>query len=50
MIRQYMSHYPDRLEITWEQFINLGKTNPNDPNEKFSMSFWPATFRRRSTG
>ncbi len=38
MIRQYMSHYPDVLSITWEQFINLGKTNPNDPNEKFSMS------------
>ena len=38
MIRQYMSHYPEVLGITWEQFINLGKTNPNDPNEKFSMS------------
>ena len=38
MIRQYMSHYPDVLGITWDQFINLVKTNPNDPNEKFSMS------------
>ena len=38
MIRQYMSHYPDALGITWEQYINLGKTNPNDANEKFSMS------------
>lgn len=38
MIRQYISHYPDKLDITWEQFINLGKTNPYDPNEKFSMS------------
>ena len=38
MIRQYMSHYPDVLEITWEQFINLGKTNPYDHSEKFSMS------------
>ncbi len=38
MIRQYMSHYPDRLGITWEQFINLGKTNPADSNERFSMS------------
>ena len=26
------------LGITWEQFINLGKTNPNDPEERFSMS------------
>jgi len=38
MIRQYMAHYPDVLGITWEQFVNLGKTNPNDPNERFSMS------------
>ena len=38
MIRQYMSHYPDVLGITWDQYINLGKVNPNDPNEKFSMS------------
>ena len=38
MIRQYMSHYPDVLGITWDQYINLGKVNPSDPNEKFSMS------------
>ncbi len=38
MIRQYMSHYPDALGITWDQDINLGKVNPNDPNERFSMS------------
>ncbi len=38
MIRQYMSHYPDVLGITWDQYINLGKVNPNDPNERFSMS------------
>ncbi len=38
MMRQYMSHYPEVLGVTWEQFINLGKTNPSDPNERFSMS------------
>ncbi len=38
MVRQYMSHYPDVLGITWEQYINLGKVNYNDPNERFSMS------------
>lgn len=35
MIRQYMSHYPERLKITWEQFIQLGQSNPG---EKYSMS------------
>ncbi|MFR9641524.1 MAG: alpha-glucan family phosphorylase [Rikenellaceae bacterium] len=38
MIRQYMSHYPDTLGIDWGQYISLGKTNPADSNERFSMS------------
>ncbi|MFI3281766.1 MAG: alpha-glucan family phosphorylase [Rikenellaceae bacterium] len=38
MIRQYMSHYPDELGISWDQYVNLGKARHNDPNEKFSMS------------
>ena len=25
MVRMYMSHYPDRLKISWEQFIGLGR-------------------------
>ena len=31
MIRQYMSHYPDVLGITWEQYINLGRPTPTTP-------------------
>ena len=50
MIRQYMAHYPDRLGITWEQFINLGKTKPNDPNEKFSMSFLACNLSQEVNG
>ncbi|MBR3931715.1 MAG: alpha-glucan family phosphorylase, partial [Tidjanibacter sp.] len=50
MIRQYMSHYPERLGITWEQFINLGKTRPNDPNEKFSMSFLACNLSQEVNG
>ncbi len=38
MIRQYMSHYPAELGISWENYIALGKSNVYDPNEKFSMS------------
>ena len=38
LVRMYMSHYPDRLKITWDQFIRLGKSNPEDKNERFSMS------------
>jgi phosphorylase/glycogen(starch) synthase len=50
MIRQYMSHYPDRLGITWEQFINLGKTDPHDADEKFSMSVLAANMSQEING
>ncbi|MDL2320401.1 alpha-glucan family phosphorylase, partial [Alistipes sp. OttesenSCG-928-B03] len=50
MIRQYMSHYPDRLGITWEQFINLGKTNPADRDERFSMSVLAANLSQEVNG
>ena len=50
MLRQYMSHYPARLGITWEQFINLGKTNPNDPSEKFSMSVLASNLSQEING
>lgn len=38
LIRTYMGHYPGRMKISWDQFIDLGKMNPGDPHEKFSMS------------
>ncbi|MDY3979342.1 MAG: alpha-glucan family phosphorylase [Tidjanibacter sp.] len=50
MIRQYLSHYPERLGITWEQFINLGKTDTNDPNAKFSMSFLACNLSQEVNG
>ena len=50
MLRQYISHYPEKLDITWDQLINLGKTNPNDPNEKFSMSFLACNLSQEING
>lgn len=38
LIRTYMPHYANRMNISWERFMGLGRFNPNDPNEKFSMS------------
>ena len=38
LLRSYVAHYPERLKITWNQFINLGRFRPNQKNEKFSMS------------
>ena len=38
LLRTYMPHYANRMNISWERFMGLGRFNPNDPNEKFSMS------------
>ena len=38
LIRTYMPHYANRMNISWERFMGLGRFNPKDPNEKFSMS------------
>jgi len=38
LLRVYISHYPERLNIKWEDLISLGRFNPYDSSEKFSMS------------
>jgi glycogen phosphorylase len=35
---KYMGEFPGRLGISWNEFIDLGRENPGDGNEKFSMS------------
>ncbi len=38
LMRTYLSHFPPRVNISWEDFMNMGRIRHNDPNEKFSMS------------
>jgi alpha-glucan phosphorylase-like protein len=38
LLRTYVPHYPERLNISWDEFMNLGRFRQNDPNDKFSMS------------
>ena len=35
---KYMGDYPQRLGITWDEFIGMGRTNPDDHGERFCMS------------
>ena len=35
---KYMGGYPAQLGISWDEFIGMGRTNPDDKGEKFSMS------------
>ncbi len=50
MLRTYIAHYADRLKISWEQLLGLGKINISDPNEKFSMSFLAANLSQEMNG
>ena len=50
LLRMYVAHFPERLNTTWEQFISLGKANPEDAQEKFSMSFLAAHLSQETNG
>lgn len=50
MLRTYISHYPDRLKISWNTLINLGKFTEDDPQEKFSMSVLAAKLSQEVNG
>ncbi|MCI6074493.1 MAG: alpha-glucan family phosphorylase, partial [Bacteroidales bacterium] len=37
---KYMGGYPAQLGISWDEFIGMGRQNPDDHNEKFCMSIF----------
>lgn len=38
LLRKYISHYPERFQISWEQVMGLGRVHADNSYEKFSMS------------
>lgn len=50
LMRVYMSHYTDRLGISWEEFMGLGRVDKNDSQEKFSMSILALNFSQQVNG
>ncbi len=38
LFAKYMSGYPQLLGITWDEFIGMGRMNPDDKGERFCMS------------
>ena len=50
MLRTYMPHYADRLGISWEEFMGLGKMNPQDGSENYSMSVLAAKLAQQVNG
>jgi phosphorylase/glycogen(starch) synthase len=50
VIRHYLPHLPSQLGINWEQFLALGRVNPKDHKEKFSMSNLAANTSHQMNG
>jgi phosphorylase/glycogen(starch) synthase len=50
IIRKYISHYASRLRLEWDEFVGLGRSNPEDTDEKFSMSFLAANLSSHING
>ncbi len=38
LFNKYMSEFPSKLQLTWDEFIDMGREHPGDHSEKFSMS------------
>mgnify|MGYP000219628540 CR=1 FL=1 len=38
LIRTYLSYFQEIFNISWQEYISLGKIDPTDVKEKFSMS------------
>ncbi len=50
ILRTYIPHYADRLNISWQEFMALGRFNKENQTEKFSMSVLAANFSQEMNG
>lgn len=38
LFQKYMYEYPEKLQLSWDEFIDMGREHPGNHHEKFSMS------------
>ncbi len=50
ILRTYMPHYGERLGVSWETFMSLGKMHPELTEESFSMSVLAAKLSSEVNG
>lgn len=48
LFRTYMGKFPDRFKISWEKFVMLGKTKPEE--DQFNMSYLAANLSQGVNG
>ena len=49
LLKKYMEQFPAKLELSWQDFIDMGRANPGS-NEKFSMSVFALNTCQESNG
>lgn len=50
LLGRYLGHYPRRFGLDWRQFMALGKIDPDNRDEKFSMSTLAASMSQNVNG
>ncbi|MBN1158228.1 MAG: alpha-glucan family phosphorylase [Bacteroidales bacterium] len=50
LLRKYIGHYPERLKISWNELMTLGRSSHDAWNEKFNMSFLAAHLSQEMNG
>ncbi|MEZ5198648.1 MAG: alpha-glucan family phosphorylase [Bacteroidales bacterium] len=50
ILRMYIPHYANRLNISWDEFMDLGRFQKGNANEKFSMSVLAANLSQEMNG
>jgi starch phosphorylase len=49
LFQKYMNHFPEKLGISWQEFMDMGRTHPGS-NEKFSMSVFALNTCQEANG
>jgi starch phosphorylase len=49
LFNKYMSQFPDKLKISWQDFMDMGRANPGS-DEKFSMSVFALNTCQEANG
>jgi len=47
---KYMGGYPQKIGISWDDLMNLGRNNPGDKNERFCMSVFACNTSQEVNG
>lgn len=50
LLGRYIGNYPQAIGIDWRTMMSLGKVNPDDHGEEFSMSFLAANMSQNVNG